>query len=138
MNDSDFNEIMQNNIIVIYDGVCGFCNTSIQFILKQTPNDKMRFVAFQSETGKRIRNTLNIHENLDSIIVVENNEYFKKSKAIFRILNQIQSSWKHLRHLSFVPAIISDFFYDIIAKNRYRIQKNTCPIPSSEERKLFI
>ena len=89
MNKRDLFDLMKNHVIVIYDGSCGFCNSSIRFILKQNPSQKLRFVAFQSDTGTLIRQELNINEEIDSIIVVDNHKYFTKSKAIFRILDHV-------------------------------------------------
>ena len=138
MTDKILNQMLQDHVVVIYDGVCGFCNSSIQFILRQRPTKNLRFISFQSDLGARIRTKLSIDEDLDSIIVVENNSYFKKSKAIFSILNHIQSSWRHLKYFRFIPSAISDFVYDIIATNRYRVKENTCQLLTVEERELFI
>ncbi len=138
MSDTNLEQFLNKHIIVIYDGVCGFCNSSIQFILQQQPSNKLRFVSFQSEMGNKIRAYLNINEDMDSIVVVEGNQYFKKSKAIFRIFGHIQSNWKYVRHFSFIPSWISDFIYTIIAQNRYGIKKNSCPILTVEERELFV
>ncbi|MDF1695513.1 MAG: DCC1-like thiol-disulfide oxidoreductase family protein [Saprospiraceae bacterium] len=138
MNDNNHITLMDNYVIVIYDGICGFCNASLQFILKQGPSKKLRFVAFQSEVGHQVRSAMQIEEDMDSIIVVENGAYYKKSKAIFHILDHIKSNWKYLKIFRFIPTFISDFFYSIIAKYRYKIQKNECPIPTPEERELFI
>lgn len=138
MTDKEFDQLLTNHIIVIYDGECGFCNSILQFILKQKPSQKLRFVSFQSTLGFKIRQSLKINENLDSIIVVKDKIYYKKSEAAFIILNYIHSNWKYLKYLSFIPTAISNYFYDIIANNRYRIQKDNCTIPSPEEREFFI
>ena len=132
------NELLNKHLIVIYDGECGFCNSSIRFILKQNPSKKLRFVAFQSELGAQIRQAFEISEGMESIIAVNKNGYSTKSKAIFQILNHVNSNWKYLKFLRFVPSLISDFVYTLIANNRYRIQKNECPIPTAEERSFFI
>lgn len=138
MKNKDLNQLLDDHIVVIYDGECGFCDSSVQFILQQKPNDKLRFVSFQSETGENIRRQLNITDDLDSIIIVEHRKHYKKSQAIFRILNYIQSPWRALRLFRYIPTGISNFFYDIIAKHRYRIKNNTCRLLTAEERKLFI
>ncbi|MEM9545483.1 MAG: DCC1-like thiol-disulfide oxidoreductase family protein [Bacteroidota bacterium] len=131
-------ELLKNHLIVIYDGACGFCNSSIRFILKQNPSKNLKFVAYQSELGTQIRQTLKINEGMESIIVVDKDSYSIKSNAIFRIMDHVNSKWKHLRYFRIIPSFISDFIYSIIANNRYRIQKNECPIPTAEERSFFI
>jgi len=138
MRNEALEQLLNDHIVVMYDGVCGFCNTSVQYVLQQRPMDHLRFVSFQSELGETIRTHLDINEDLDSIIVVDRDKYYKKSKAVFKILNYIQSGWKYLKYFKFIPTPICDFVYSIIAKNRYKIQQNSCPILTIEERKLFI
>ncbi len=131
-------ELLKKHLIVIYDGECGFCNSSIRFILKQNPSKELRFVAYQSDLGLQIRQELEINEGMESIIVVDKNGYFTKSKAIFKIMDHVDSNWKYLKYFKFIPSIISDFVYMTIANNRYRIKKNNCPIPTVEERSFFL
>jgi len=66
---------MDNHLIVLYDGVCGLCNKSIQFILKRDKKDAFRFASLQSEFGRKI---LHRHgkdpDRLDTFIVVQSFE----------------------------------------------------------------
>jgi len=130
--------LMEEKKIVIYDGECGFCNASVRFLLNQKPSDVIRFVSHQSHLGSELRKRYQVTEGVDSIVFVAGNQYYAKSKAIFMILEETDSAWKYLSLLKYIPALISDFCYDVIASNRHRITDNTCQILTEEEKVYFV
>jgi len=138
MQEVSVDRLMKEKKIVIYDGECGFCNASVRFILNQKPSDIIRFVSHQSELGTELRNRYHVTEGVDSIIFLAGNQYYVKSKAIFLILEQTNTAWKYLNFFKFIPAIISDFCYDVIARNRHRINDYTCQILTEEEKVYFV
>lgn len=75
----------------MYDGTCGFCKEYIQFVLDRNPSQQLKFVSSQSEAGQQFTNLLNIQEHTTSIIVVENDQYYKKSIAPFKLMKQLGS-----------------------------------------------
>lgn len=129
----EINQLPQDKKIILFDGVCNFCNDKVNFIIKNDKKDVFRFVAIQSETGKKIITYLGINSALDSIILYEPGyAYFIKSEAVFRIIKHLSSSVKLLLLFNFVPLSIKNIFYDIIAKNRYKWfgEMEFCIIPS--------
>lgn len=134
----NINNSENEKVIVIYDGSCGFCNNSVRFILDLKPSDDLRFVSAQSDLGLSLRQDMNIKEEVDSIITLSKGRYFIKSEAIFELLTKVQSPWKHLRVLKFIPARIRDLVYDFISKNRDRIQESTCAPLRPEDQKYFL
>lgn len=138
MLDKKLNKLIQENVIVIYDGMCGFCDSSIQFILDNKPSEKLRFVAFQSDIGQSLVKNLKIEATLDSIIIIENKKYFKKSKAFFKILKYVNSPFGYLKYLNFIPSKITDFGYDSIAKYRYKLMVQKCRILTEKEKAYFL
>ena len=132
-------DILVGKSIILYDGVCGFCDHTIQFILQHKPHPFIRFVPYQSELGEQICFRFDIVD-MDSIVLIENQKYYNKSTAVLRIAGKLQSRWNWLQYLQFVPKLIRDYFYDLIAKNRYHIlgKTNQCRIPTPEERSFFI
>lgn len=131
-------QLIKNHTIIIYDGICGFCNESIQFILKQRPSKQLKFASSQSEIGQQILQLLEIEDALTSIIVIENKRFYKKSKAIFIIMKYLNSPWKYISYFRFAPSFISDFFYDIIAKYRYHLMKQKCKLLTEDEQSYFL
>lgn len=127
--------------IVLYDGVCNYCNDKINFIIKNDKQDIFRFVALQSETGEKIIKHLGIDASIDSIILYEPGyAYFIKSEAVFRIIKHLSSAVKLLLIFNFIPTSIKNFFYDIIARNRYNWygKKESCMMPTEEIKAKFL
>lgn len=138
MLDKKLKKILKEHVIVIYDGMCGFCDSSIQFILENKPSENLRFASFQSEIGKALLLNFNIQATLDSIILIENENHFKKSRAFFKILKYVNSPLSYFKYLNFIPSKVTDFGYDIIAKHRYKLMTQKCRLLSEKERAYFL
>jgi predicted DCC family thiol-disulfide oxidoreductase YuxK len=137
----EIDSLPKDKKIVLFDGVCNYCNDKINFIIKNDKHDVFRFVALQSETGQKIINYLGIDSSIDSIILYEPGyAYFIKSEAVFRIIKHLSSSVRLLLFFNFIPTSIKNIFYDIIAKNRYNWygKKESCMMPTEEVKRKFI
>ena len=137
----EIDNLPKDKKIVLFDGVCNYCNDKVNFIIKNDKHDVFRFVALQSETGQKIIKYLGIDVSIDSIILYEPGyAYFIKSEAVFRIIKHLSSSVKILLIFNFIPTSIKNIFYDIIAKNRYNWygKKESCMIPTEEVKRKFI
>tara|TARA_R110001583_G_scaffold14664_6_gene61058 strand:- start:35167 stop:35571 length:405 start_codon:yes stop_codon:yes gene_type:complete len=134
--------VENNKKIILFDGVCNLCNTTVQFVIKKDKDDLFRFTALQSEAGKRLLTERNIDtENIDSIIFIEPNvAYYTKSTAAL----EIGKNLKGLRTLSsillWLPESFRNIVYDFVAKNRYKWygKKESCMIPTQELKNKFI
>jgi len=140
MNDDTLEKLLTENVIVIYDGICGFCNASIQFILNNRPSKILKFVSFQSEIGQRILLKLQLQISLDSIVVIENKKHYLKSEAFLKIMKYLDSKFKYIYYLNVIPLWISDFCYNIISKNRYLLmgRVSTCRFIIPKEKDFFL
>lgn len=137
----EINQLPQDKKIILYDGVCNYCNDKVNFIIKNDTNDSFRFVALQSEIGQKIVTYLGIDKTIDSIVLYEPDyAYFIKSEAVFRIIKQLSSTVKLLLLFNFVPTSIKNLIYDFIAKNRYKWfgKKENCLLPSEDISGKFI
>jgi predicted DCC family thiol-disulfide oxidoreductase YuxK len=137
----EIDSLPKDKKIVLFDGVCNYCNDKINFIIKNDKHDVFRLVALQSETGQKIINYLGIDSSIDSIILYEPGyAYFIKSEAVFRIIKHLSSSVRLLLFFNFIPTSIKNIFYDIIAKNRYNWygKKESCMMPTEEVKRKFI
>jgi predicted DCC family thiol-disulfide oxidoreductase YuxK len=126
--------------VVLFDGVCNFCESSVQFILRHDKTGSLRFASLQSEIGQQLLTAYGISHELQSVVFVESGKAYTKSTAAFRIARYFGGWWKLLLVFSILPAFITDFGYDIIAKNRYRWfgKKDACMIPSADIRSRFL
>ena len=137
----EIDNLPKDKKIVLFDGVCNYCNDKVNFIIKNDKHDVFRFVALQSETGQKIIKYLGIDVSIDSIILYEPGyAYFIKSEAVFRIIKHLSSSVRLLLFFNFIPTSIKNIFYDLIAKNRYNWygKKESCMMPTEELKRKFI
>lgn len=126
--------------IILFDGDCNFCDKSVQFIIKRDPEAIFTFTSQQGEVGQKMIKKHHAPASIDSIILIENDTYYLKSSAALRICRHLQGAWKLLFIFIIVPYPIRDFFYNILAKNRYKWfgKKDQCTLPTPEMRKRFL
>ncbi len=128
--------LIKKERIVIFDGVCGFCNKSIDLLMRLDKNKIFKYTSLQGEHVKK----LDISKDLDSIIFYDEGELYYKSTAVLKILRSLGGIWILLDVFFIIPSFIRDFIYDIIAKYRYFIfgKMESCRMPSVAEKALFL
>ena len=127
--------------IVLYDGVCGLCDRSVQLILRHDRRGCFRFAALQSEAGRALLEKFHLSPDvIDSVVLVEGGRAWRKSRAALRIARRMDAPWPLLWPLVIVPRPVADLLYDQLAKNRYRIfgKLDACMIPPPEVRARFL
>ncbi len=127
--------------ILLFDGVCNLCSSSVQFVIERDPEAKVRFASLQSEFASRTFAELKIPgDYLDSIVLLEQGKVYYKSAAALRVCRYLNGGWPLLRVFMIVPGPLRDVVYDWVARNRYRWfgKKETCWIPTPELRERFI
>jgi predicted DCC family thiol-disulfide oxidoreductase YuxK len=139
--DIEAGDVESGGPIVLYDGVCGFCDRSVQFIISHDRRARFRFAALQSDAGRALLRKYGLPtEELDSVVLVEGGRAYRKSKAGLRIARRLDAPWPVFWPLSIIPGAVSNVFYDLVARNRYRLfgKLDACPIPSPEVRARFL
>ena len=132
---------MNENAIILFDGVCNFCNAAFNFVLKQDKKGVFRFAPLQSEAGQRLLKQYNLSTaEFDSFVLIDNGKIYKKSSASLRVMNKLPWYWKEAQLLRIIPTPFRDAIYDFIAKNRYKWfgKKEQCMIPTPEMRNRFL
>ncbi|MFJ7726253.1 thiol-disulfide oxidoreductase DCC family protein [Neobacillus sp. NPDC097160] len=126
--------------IILYDGICNLCNSSVQFILKRDPAGKFKFASLQGETGQRLLKEHGIGLDLNSFILIENGKIYRKSSAALRVCKQLKGPWKMATVFFIIPCFLRDRLYDILANNRYKwFGKNeSCMLPSPKWKNRFL
>ena len=127
-------------LIVLFDGVCNFFNQNVQFMIKKDPSQSFQFASLQSEMGEKIKTAIAIPEQIDSLILIEKERYFTKSTAALKIARHLKGPTRLLYVFIAIPKPIRDFFYQILAKNRYKWfgKRDSCMIPTPKERQRFL
>lgn len=140
---NDYKTISENpeNAIVLFDGVCNFCNSTINFVMDRNKKNNIYFLPLQEDkAGIIIKEHLLIND-LSTIIVKINGKFYYSSTGVLLLLRKLDGLWPLLYYpCILVPRIIRDYCYSIIAKNRYRWfgKMESCRVPTKEDRERFI
>lgn len=109
-----------NRHIILFDGVCNLCNRSIDFILRRDKKEQFRFVALQSDEGKKLVRQFNIPAETDSVLLIKNDLVFTESDAALEISKMLPFPWKWANVFRVLPLKFRNSIYHWIARNRYR------------------
>ena len=133
---------MENKKIILFDGVCNLCNSSVQFVIKRDKKDIFRYAALQSETGQALVKQRHIDTSkVDSIILIEPGvAYYTKSDAALEIAQDLGGLWKLTAVFTWIPTSIRNSIYNLVAKNRYKWfgKQDACMIPTPELKAKFL
>lgn len=126
--------------LVLFDGVCNYCNIMVNFAIKHDPKGKIKFCALQSEKGIAIKKLLNIPEDIDSVVFIDNNRVGYYSDAALGICKYLKPPVQFLYAFKIIPRFIRQPLYKWIARNRYRWfgKKESCMVPAPEIRQRFL
>jgi predicted DCC family thiol-disulfide oxidoreductase YuxK len=135
-------DLPQNKKIILFDGMCNLCESSVQFVIKYDTRDQFRFVALQSDLGKKIINHIGINsKNIDSVILYNPGvAYYYKSNAALQIARSLGGFFHFGTLFKIIPTGLRNVLYDYIAKNRYQWygKKENCLVPTSELKAKFL
>jgi predicted DCC family thiol-disulfide oxidoreductase YuxK len=125
--------------IILFDGICNLCNSSVRFIIKRDPVGNFKFSSLQSKVGKKLLEKYRVRNDINSFILLENNHVYTKSSAALRVCMRLNSIWKIFIVFIIIPKPIRDYIYDFIANNRYKWfgKSDHCIIPSPDDKERF-
>ena len=135
--------IPKHKRLILFDGVCNLCNSSVLYVIKRDKKNKFLFAPLQSEVSKQIIHNFDINTfQVDSIILYEpeKEKIHYKSTAALKIASQLGFPTYVLAIFLVIPAFIRNWVYDFIAKNRYKWygKKDACMIPTPELKSKFL
>jgi predicted DCC family thiol-disulfide oxidoreductase YuxK len=132
---------MVSHPIILFDGVCNYCNAMVNFLIRRDKKKIFRFAALQSEAAQKILGQYHLPQNnFDSFILVENDKIYKRSDAALRLYNKLPWYWKWTQLFWIFPKFIRDGVYNVIARNRYKWfgKKDQCMVPTPEVKERFL
>ena len=126
--------------LVLFDGVCNYCNAMVQFAIRNDKKAKLRFAPLQSSLADELRSQYNIPRETESVILIDNGEVYTYSDAALRICKYLDWPTKALYGLVIVPCFIRQPIYKWIARNRYKWfgKRDTCYIPTPDIKRRFL
>ena len=132
---------MSTEPVILFDGVCNFCNGAVNFTIKRDKNKIIKFAPLQSEIGKAFIKQYGLPENdMRSFLLIENGKLCSKSTAALKVCRYLKGLWPLCYGFIIVPAFIRNAVYDLIAKNRYKWfgQKKECMVPTPDVKARFL
>jgi len=132
--------------IFLFDGVCGLCNTLVQFVMPKDQHGTFQFASLQSGFATELLKHYNIDpKDLNTFYVVADYDLptqrvLSKSDAAAFVLAQLDGAWSALSVIKYLPKALRNWGYDLVAHNRYQIfgKKDACQLPSESTRDRFI
>lgn len=130
-----------NESIVLFDGVCNLCNSSVQFIIRHDKQARFRFASLQSDYAKQLFQQHRFDSTgTDSVVLLENGQLHTRSTAALKIARKLDGLWFLMYGFIVVPAPLRDVVYDFIARNRYQWfgRRTDCILPEPGMKERFL
>lgn len=135
---------MEPNYIVFFDGICRFCNASINLLINLDQEKKLKFTSLQSDWAQDfLFKKLRKEADFQTILYYSNGTFYKKSEAVFQIFRDLNKFVVLTSILRLIPQRLCDFLYERLAKNRYFLfgkheNYKTCRRLTPDEKELFL
>jgi len=133
---------MEGHQIIIFDGVCNFCNGAVNFIIKRDSKGVFKFAPMQSEIAQELllKHQARAEVGDDTFILIKNGQCFERTNAALEITKDLEGLWFIFRAFKIVPSVVRDYFYRVLARNRYKLfgKRAACMMPTKEVRDRFL
>jgi len=132
---------MTQQPIILFDGVCNFCNNAVNFTIKRNKKANIQFAAMQSDPGQRILKEYNLPLNeMQSFIFIDHGKVYNQSTAALKVCRYLRGLWPLCYGFMIVPKFIRDGIYNWIARNRYKWfgVRQECMIPTADVKARFL
>lgn len=126
--------------IIVFDGVCNFCNRIVQIIIRHDPSAQIHFAAQQSEAGEKLLNQYSIQESTSSVVFITKGVVYYQYDAVIEIAKLLKGWPSIFKYSIIVPRFLRNTIYKFIAANRYAIfgKQLQCMVPKEEDKKRFV
>lgn len=127
-------------LILLFDGVCNFCNDAVNFVIDHDPKERFRFASLQSDLGVRLIEEHGLPPEVWSSILIEGERVSTRSTAALRAAKYLRFPLPLLSVFLLVPRFIRDAAYDWFAARRYQFfgKAEVCRVPTPEMRRRFL
>lgn len=134
-------KIPEGKHLILFDGVCNFCNNTINKIIAKDTKNRFVFASLQSSIGQEVLQHIGVEKKNDSIVLYQPGvAYYIKSDAALQIAKTLGGKYYFLSWLRIIPTFLRNIGYDYFAKNRYKWfgKQDACMIPSPEVKAKFL
>lgn len=134
-------ELSEEHPVLLFDGVCNLCNRSIQYVIERDPESHFRFAPLQSQVAQELLEASGYEgETFDSVVLVDNGEYYTKSDAVIRTARHLGGFYRVLGPFGVFPRRLRNVVYDFVANRRYNWfgKRDSCMMPTPDIRERFL
>ena len=130
--------------LIFFDGECGFCDRTVQWLLQRDKHEVLYFAPLQGELAKAVLSTVDLPKDLDSIVYVRHQndlvKVFVYSAAIGEILRVLPIPWSWMRVAWLVPSGIRDAVYRAFAARRIQWfgRVDACRLPDENQARRLL
>lgn len=125
--------------ILFYDGSCGFCNRSVQFVLDHEKNQLTYFVPLQSVVASDFFEFQGLEKpDLSTLYYWNGKKLYNRSSGALHLAMELKLPYRLLTVFLVIPRFIRDGCYGFIAKRRHRILPGNCVLPTPEQKMRFL
>ena len=126
--------------VVLFDGVCNFCDRTVRFILENDHHKHFQFASQQSDTGQKLLKKFDAPNDTSTIVLIENGRVYTRSTAILQIARKLKTPWNWMYAFILTPKPVREMAYRLFARYRYRWfgMKNSCEMPDPAAQARFL
>jgi predicted DCC family thiol-disulfide oxidoreductase YuxK len=132
---------MNEQPIILFDGVCNFCNSAVNFVIKRDKKGRLFFTPLQSSTGQQLLKQYDLPlTEMNSFVFIDKGKAYTRSTASLKVCRYLGGLWPLCYGFIIVPAFIRNGIYDWISGNRYKWfgVREQCMIPPPEVKARFL
>jgi predicted DCC family thiol-disulfide oxidoreductase YuxK len=127
--------------LILFDGVCNWCNAWVNFAIAHDPDRRFKFGTLQSEPAQHILRDLQLSAtDYQTFLLLERGRVYTRSTAALRVIRQLSWWWPLYYVGVLVPGPLRDLVYDFVARHRHQWmgRSDTCRVPTQAERDRFV
>jgi predicted DCC family thiol-disulfide oxidoreductase YuxK len=132
---------MSTHHIIIFDGVCNLCNSSVNFIIKRDKENVFIFTPMQSKSAQALIAKYQVKNvGFDTFLLIKNDECYYRTDAALEITKNLSGFWYLFRAFKVLPRFFRDYFYRLLARNRYSLfgKADMCMMPTLAVKSKFL
>ena len=132
---------MDTRDIVIFDGVCNFCNGAVKFIIKRDPDGRFAFTPMQSDLARQLLLEHGVrNDGVDTFMLVKDGQSYVFSDAALEIARELTGFWYLFNVFRIVPSSIRNYLYKLFARHRYTLfgKRDACMVPTDAVKSRFV
>ena len=126
--------------LILFDGICVFCNSAVNFVIRRDSEALFHFASLQSELGQQCTEFFSLADLPDTFALIKNGQCFTMTDAVIEISKELSGGWPAIGIFACFPKPFRNFFYVLFGRHRYRLfgKYETCAVPTQDVRDRFL